>query len=54
MNILNRRLDEDEPDDPQHPHEDLMDALRGGVRDRFPDGRAEQPKTNQVQAGRIF
>jgi hypothetical protein len=44
----------DEPADPQHPHEDLMDALRGGVRDRFPDGRVEQPKTNQVQAGRIF
>ena len=31
----------DEPEDPQHPHEDLMDALRGGVRDRFPDGRIE-------------
>src|SRR5438309_1745255 len=29
----------DEPADPQHPHEDLMDALRGGVRDRFPEGR---------------
>ena len=33
----------DEPLDPQHPHEDLMDALRGGVRDRFPEGRIEQP-----------
>jgi phage terminase large subunit-like protein len=27
----------DEPADPQHPHEDVMDALRGGVRDRFPE-----------------
>ena len=44
----------DEPADPQHPHEDLMDALRGGVRDRFPEGRVEQPKMHQVQAGRIF
>lgn len=33
----------DEPAGPQHPHEDLMDALRGGVRDRFPEGRIEQP-----------
>jgi hypothetical protein len=32
----------DEPEDPQHPHEDLMDALRGGVRDQFPEGRIEQ------------
>jgi hypothetical protein len=34
----------DEPADPQHPHEDLMDALRGGIRDRFPEGRIEQPR----------
>jgi len=44
----------DEPADPQHPHEDLMDALRGGVRDRFPEGRAEQPTMHQIRAGRIF
>jgi phage terminase large subunit-like protein len=43
----------DEPADPQHPHEDLMDALRGGVRDRFPEGRAEQPRLHHVHAGRI-
>jgi len=28
----------DYPEDPQHSAEDLMDALRGGVRDAFPDG----------------
>lgn len=28
----------DVPKDPNHPHEDFMDALRGGVRDAFPDG----------------
>jgi hypothetical protein len=44
----------DEPADPQHPHEDLMDALRGGVRDRFPEGRIEQPRLQQAHAGRIF
>jgi phage terminase large subunit-like protein len=26
------------PADPQNPHEDMMDALRGGVRDVFPEG----------------
>ena len=31
----------DEPEDPQHPHEDLIDAFRGGIRDRFPEGRIE-------------
>jgi hypothetical protein len=42
----------DEPADPQHPHEDLMDALRGGVRDRFPEGRIEQPRLRSVRADR--
>jgi hypothetical protein len=44
----------DEPADPQHPHEDLIDALRGGVRDRFPEGRIEPPRLRTVQAGRIY
>jgi phage terminase large subunit-like protein len=43
----------DEPEDPQHPHEDLIDALRGGVRDRFPEGRIEQPALRYVHASRI-
>jgi hypothetical protein len=30
----------DEPKDPQHPHEDLMDPLRGGLRHHFPEGTA--------------
>ena len=41
----------DEPADPQHPHEDLVDALRGGIRDRFPAGRIEQPRLRTVHAG---
>jgi Terminase large subunit, T4likevirus-type, N-terminal len=41
---------QDEPADPQHPHEDLLDALRGGVRDRFPEGRIEQPGLRTVHA----
>lgn len=31
----------DYPEDPQHPHEDLMDALRGGLNDAFPCGREQ-------------
>ncbi len=38
----------DEPADPQHPHEDLMDALRGGIHDRFPEGRIEQPNLKRL------
>jgi phage terminase large subunit-like protein len=44
---------QDEPADPQHPHEDLLDALRGGVRDRFPEGRVEQPRLRTVPAGTV-
>jgi hypothetical protein len=40
----------DDPVDPQHPHEDLMDALRGGLQDRFPDGRRPAPAFRVVQA----
>ncbi len=42
----------DVPADPQHPHEDLMDALRGGVRDRFPEVRLEQPARVPAMAER--
>ena len=28
----------DQPEDPQHPHEDLVDALRGGLRASYPRG----------------
>jgi phage terminase large subunit-like protein len=44
----------DEPEDPQHPHEDLMDALRGGVRDRFPEGRVEQPELRSIHVGKLW
>ena len=45
---------QDEPADPQHPHEDLLDALRGGIRDRFPEGRIEQPgRLRTVPAGAV-
>jgi hypothetical protein len=34
----------DEPEDPQHPHEDLVEALRGGLRMAFPRGREDLEK----------
>jgi hypothetical protein len=39
---------QDFPEDPQHPHEDLVDALRGGLKVALPDGRAELPHFTRV------
>ena len=44
----------DSPVDPQHPHEDLMDALRGGVRDTMPAGREAPSALRTVPARRMF
>jgi hypothetical protein len=44
----------DVPEDPQHPHEDLLDALRGGLMDRFPGGRAPKPTLPTVPPRRVF
>ncbi len=44
----------DEPADPQHPHEDLIDALRGGVRDRFPEGPIAPHGLRTVHAGSLW
>jgi hypothetical protein len=43
-----------EPEDPQHPHEDLLDALRGGLRHVYPAGRVAAAKLPRVRASRIF
>jgi hypothetical protein len=37
----------DRPDDPQHPYEDLVDALRGGLKAHYPNGRV--PKSNLLR-----
>lgn len=44
----------DKPEDPQHPHEELMDALRGGLRCRFPEGRAPKPTLPRLPAHLVF
>lgn len=43
-----------EPHDPQNPHEDLMDALRGGIRDVFPEGRGVERKFIHRLARHVF
>lgn len=45
---------QDYPEDPQHPHEDLVDALRGGLRDAFPEGRTIRPTLARVPARQVF
>jgi hypothetical protein len=37
-----------------HPEEDLIDALRGGVRDAFPAGLVPRPELRSVHASRIL
>lgn len=37
----------DLPKDPQHPAEDMVDALRGGLCHKFPDGRRIKPVANK-------
>jgi len=36
-----------------HPEEDLMDALRGGIRDALPEGNALAPRLPRVHASRV-
>jgi hypothetical protein len=37
-----------------HPEEDLIDALRGGIRDVFPEGLAPQLNLRRVHASRVL
>ena len=40
----------DYAEDPQHPHEDLIDPLCGGLKLLFPEGRAPAPSLRTVDA----
>jgi hypothetical protein len=42
------------PEDPQHPYEDLMDPLRGGLRAAFPSGRRPAPTFRTVPTRDLF
>jgi hypothetical protein len=44
----------DEPEDPQHPHEEYVDSLAGGLKTELPDGRAPEPQFKQVRAGQLI
>ncbi|MHB8397323.1 MAG: hypothetical protein ACYDCI_00090 [Candidatus Limnocylindrales bacterium] len=44
----------DYAEDPQHPHEDMVDPLCGGLKLEFPDGRAPAPALRTVAASRMF
>ena len=44
----------DRPDDPQHPYEDLVDALRGGLRAKYPGGRIPSSNLTRVKASSVF
>lgn len=45
---------QDYPEDPQHPHEDLVDALRGGLRAAYPEGRVPPPALRLVDGRKVF
>jgi hypothetical protein len=44
----------DYPEDPQHPEEDLVDPLCGGLKLEFPAGRAPEPQFRRVPVGRLI
>ncbi len=44
----------DQPEDPQHPQEDLIDPLRGGLLLQYPEGRGPKPGLRRMPAGRVF
>lgn len=45
---------QDYPEDPQHPFEDVVDSLRGGLRVCFPEGRCSEPNLLRVPARQVF
>lgn len=45
---------QDYPEDPQHPHEDLVDALRGGLKGLYPEGRKTLTTLTRVAARQVF
>lgn len=44
----------DEPEDPQHPYEDLIDCLRSGLLDKWPEGRKPAAKLTMIPGRRVF
>jgi hypothetical protein len=45
---------QDYPEDPQHPHEELVDSIRGGLRLLYPEGRGPKANLARVPAQKVF
>ncbi|MFM7130914.1 MAG: hypothetical protein ACKO0V_16310 [bacterium] len=45
---------QDYPEDPQHPHEDLIDALRCGLRAALPEGSSDLISVSRISARKVF
>ncbi|HEY2154506.1 MAG TPA: hypothetical protein VGH33_02680, partial [Isosphaeraceae bacterium] len=45
---------QDYPEDPQHPHEELVDSIRGGLRLVYPEGRVRQANLPRISARQVF
>ena len=43
----------DYPEDPQHPHEEMIDALGGGLMVEFPKAREEEPRLRRVSGRKL-
>jgi len=44
----------DEPADPQHPHEESIDSLTGGLITEFPEGRMPEPRFSRAKASMVI
>ena len=44
----------DVPADPQHPYEDIVDALRGGLKAHYPEGRNPKATMFRVHASKVI
>ncbi len=45
---------QDYPEDPQHPNEELVDSLRGGLRLIYPEGRVRPTTLPRISARQVF
>lgn len=45
---------QDYPEDPQHPHEEMIDSLRGGLALLYPEGRRPAPKLRRVHGSSLI
>lgn len=44
---------QDYPEDPQHPHEEMVDSLRCGLKLEHPEGRTPDPNLRSIHAARV-